>query len=339
MKISFVTFGRIAAGADGRATSDAASARYRVLIPGEQLAHQGHVVEVHSVDDAFWKERRFAHIGGDAVVFSKSFDARNEQLARALRQQGRKVLFDICDNHFHDARLGPHYLQMAALADELVVATQTMAEAVAQATGRTSVVIGDPVEGARCAPRFAPAVSHVDALWFGHPVNLDPLFAVLPELAKVGERRELRLELVTKLVPGLAEHLAEWNRQFHGALKLSLTPWSLATLAQRLERCDVVLIPSFETHKKNVKSPNRLVETIWAGRLAIAYPLPSYMEFASFARIDKDVPAALLAALESPHEYTERIASGQRHISATLLPAQIAARWGAVLKGVLSSGL
>ena len=46
--------------------------------------------------------------------------------------------------------------------------------------------------------------------------------------------------------------------------------WSLDAQWRRLRACDAVIIPSLQDSIKQVKSANRMVEALWAGRPAVA---------------------------------------------------------------------
>jgi glycosyltransferase involved in cell wall biosynthesis len=143
----------------------------------------------------------------------------------------------------------------------------------------------------------------------------------------------LQLTVVTAPVPALLAELARWNREAAPAMTVQFTAWSLAETQRQLAGCDLVIIPSLDNERKNVKSPNRLTETIWAGRLAVAYPIPSYMEFAAFAHIATDLEAALSEVLATPGSHAERIAAGQQYIAGHYSHEAIGRRWEAIFQG------
>ncbi len=327
MKVTYLSFGQIYTEPGGRLTSDTASTRYRVLLPAEYLAGKGHQVQVVSTNEAFWRDGSYTKIAGDAVVFGKSFDGRNEQLAAALRRAARRVHFDICDNHFDHPQFGGHFRRMIDLADAVVASTLAMAEIVRSSCGRESCLIGDPVENTQGTARFEPATPGARLLWFGHPVNLDTLLAVVADLQRAARQHPLELTVVSAAVPGLADEVERWNRAAGTGFRARFVSWSKAELGRQLAECDTVIIPSSASSTKGVKSPNRLTESIWAGRLAIAYPVPSYMEFAAYAEIATDIAASLLAALDTPAGYTARIAAGQDYVAKHYSTRAIGDRW------------
>src|SRR6187397_2996397 len=77
-----------------------ASFRYRVLKPIEALQRRGHSVELFSDD------RMLEY---DQVIFSKSYAQHEQKLARRLREAGKTVVLDLCDNHFYNPNGLPSY--------------------------------------------------------------------------------------------------------------------------------------------------------------------------------------------------------------------------------------
>ena len=91
-------------------------------------------------------------------------------------------------------------------------------------------------------------------------------------------------------------------------------------------------MPSLPSVKKLVKSPNRAVEGIRAGRLVLAYPLPAYQELAPGLWLGDDMAAGIRAALADPHAALETITAGQSIVARRFAPQRIAQRWEAVLE-------
>src|SRR5687768_8164761 len=134
-------------------TSDLASARYRVLIPAQQLTRMGHQVQVATKGPAGWSEE-VKQAACDVLVVSKNLDPSGDDLAATMKARGVRVVVDYCDDHFDNPDLGAHQRSLAAIADDIVASTDAMAESIRRHTGGESTVITDPVEGPRAAPRF-----------------------------------------------------------------------------------------------------------------------------------------------------------------------------------------
>lgn len=88
------------------------------------------------------------------------------------------------------------------------------------------------------------------------------------------------------------------------------------------------MIPSLpNAPDKLVKSPNRIVESLWAGRCVVANPLPAYLPFSEWAFIDDSVERGLERALEAQESIVERVRAAQAYIADAHSPAKIGEQW------------
>lgn len=326
MKVTYITFAPVYQ-KDGVITSDLASARYRVILPANQLTRVGHQVEIRTIPPSGWTLALAKTISADCVIFSKSFHESNEMLAESLLARGVRVLLDLCDNHFENPQFGPHQKKMVQLASGIIASTDKMAEVIKKHTGKDSTVIGDPVEGRRSEPAFEPRLPFLKTAWFGHPSNLQSLIKIMPELQQFSGYVPLLLKVVTSPSEGLNEHLQQLIPVSAGRLKIELVPWSVNATWQALEETDIVLIPSLDDEKKAVKSPNRLAESLWAGRFVVAHPIPAYSPFAEAAWIGASIAEGLHFALANPEQVVRKITCGQQLVSARLSGYHIGQLW------------
>jgi SAM-dependent methyltransferase len=295
-------------------TSDLASARYRVLIPAQQLARLGHAAQIGTPGPLGYPDAvKQAEV--DVLVISKSFDPANEALAHAMKARGVRVLVDFCDDHFEHPLYGAHFRNLAALADAVVVSTPAMAASVKAHSGRESTVVTDPVEGPRGVPRFSPRLPALRVLWFGHHANLNGLTARAAELHALGARFPVHLSVVTTDLPHAASIVAGLAAGQEGRVRAELVPWSPEATWKALAHCDLVWIPIEDVAQKAVKSPNRLVEALWAGRAVVADAMPAYEPFVGVVPVGTGLVAGVLALLEDRAGVESRIAQAQRRIA------------------------
>jgi len=320
------------------ARSPVASDRLRVALPARALAPLG-------VDSTFCALEPGVPPPGvaayDAVVIGKfSSPARGGaprvawwlDFARSVLDAGRRLVVDVSDHPFE--RAGPQvafYQRTLPECSAVSVPSEWLARAIANACGAAPRVVADPYEGPLAAPRFAPA-DPVRLLWFGHVLNLHYLKALLPGLIALSEERALALEVVTGEVQGIETAFERLTRKHAPRFAAGYAHWSLEAMPQALARSDAVLIPSDATDEKKAgASANRLVETLVAGRLAVASPLEAYRPYADCAVLEADLVTGLRAAWRAPQEMARRIERGQRRVAERHAPEVIARQWLAVL--------
>jgi len=354
---------------DPNLQSAAASVRYRQLLPCRYLATRG--VEsffLHSED--FARESNLLLDDVEAVVFSKlmSPDVKlfkehadfNLQIARNAKGQGKTILVDICDNHFGHPEYGPYHLEIVRLGDQIIASTERMAEIIYDRTGRSAMVIEDPVEGAQQPARFNPNLStyrgwwhhlwhrpkKIDAmpgrlrlLWFGHNSNLDTISNFLPNLVQLASDIPLALEIMTGAGYGAEMLCANVHKKYGAHLSCEFREWSLENLKSSLSHCDLVVLPSdTESDRKQVKSANRLVESLWAGRHVVASPIPAYQPFQEWAWVSEDLCTGIRSALRHPDIVLDQIKHAQQYIAENFSLDVIGNKWFTALHNPEKTG-
>ena len=325
-----------------------ASMRFRIGMPARALAALGCQSAFIGLDTPAVLEH-LAPDRVDAVVFSKlstplgpTFDAfRAAYLGTAdhARARGLPVLVDLVDNVFATGR-GEFFAQLLARADAVSVASETLAEACRGRVPLPIHVVADPVEGERRPPRFGPpretlrsrlGLGRADPrplrlLWYGGQYrNFLDLAALCPALSRFAEAQPVELAIVMSRDERISRELesARWT-----GLAARFVEWSLAAVAEELERCDLVLLPAdLQDEMRAAASPNRLTRALWAGRAVAASPLPSYLEFRDAALLGADLADAIRWALAHPAEVIDRIEAAQRIIATRYSPEMIGRRW------------
>jgi hypothetical protein len=246
-------------------------------------------------------------------------------ICRVVKARGKKLVVDVCDNPL--PRPGPiptFYTEAMAIANAVAVNSERMAELMEGHCRRPPLIIEDALLSPMQPPKFAPTTP-LRVLWFGHPMNVEYLNPSLHGLRLLAEQRPLKLILVTLDGCGVKE----WTQKVSApGFSASFVPFSIEAQAIALQHCDVVLIPSDPGDMmKAGASSNRLVETINAGRLAVASPLPSYLPFADGAWIGKNLPSAIAWSLEHPSIIVDGIKRGQELIRGRFTPEKIGKEW------------
>ena len=329
MRILFVTMAPLEQGPAGP-TSRFASARYRVLLPAQQLDRLGHQVGIATLPPGP-VPADLMQSQWDVLVFSKSFRPEHEPLADAMRGRGTKIVADYCDDHFGNRDFGEWYTRLARTADVVVASTPAMAEAVRRHAGRDAVVITDPVEGRRAPPAFAPRLPRLRMLWFGNTNNLMSIVERLGELRELAAQVPFDLTILTEPGPAVQSLIEDVVRQDAARISGRVAPWSIEGAWKALEECDLVWIPVAGGERYSVKSPNRLVESLWAGRFVVADAMPAYEPYADVASVGAGLVKGVMDALADPSGVLRRIADAQRRIARDHSAFEVGRGWARAL--------
>lgn len=315
-------------GADGP-TARLASTRLRLLVALRALNAAGHTARLvaNTTPEHVAASRIFA--AADLILVGKVFQDYGD-LLRQARAAGRTVCLDVTDDLERYAPLAP-MRELVELADAATVASDGLARLVAGWTGGRLPValIADPFEGAISPPGGRPDRTPLRLLWFGSPANLRHLNAHMPGLAALAGRCPLELTIVSTGAEVLA---ARYGAERDGALRLRFVEWSPQDQARELSDTDLVLLPGDLEADSGLKSANRLIAAIAAGRFCVASPIPSYRPLRDCAVLADDMAAGIEEARSMPaarlHDAVRR---GQALIGRDYSPEVIGRRWVEVL--------
>ena len=329
MHILFVSMAAVEQGPAGP-TSQFASTRYRVLMPAAQLDRLGHTVQIATLPPGPVPPA-FLQLPCDVLVFSKSFRPEHEPLVEAMRARGVRIVADYCDDHFNHPQLGAWQAKLARGADQVVASTTAMADVIRHHTGREAIVITDPVEGRRALPRFEPRLPALRLLWFGYLGNTPGIAAHLGEVRALAARIPVHLTIVTTPDAAVDRLLAELVAQDPARISGTVVPWSTEATWQALAACDAVWIPVFDSPANAVKSPNRLIESIWAGRYVVADPIASYRNYTDFVAVGTGLEEGIMRALADPGRVEAGLREAQRVVARDHSSFEVGRRWAAAL--------
>jgi glycosyltransferase involved in cell wall biosynthesis len=325
MRVSWITFAEAYLDKSGTLTSDLASLRYRVLAALRRIKADHHTARIIAVTRPATEEQISAAEASDVVVFSKSFLPSNEELLRRVKAKGAVTIFDVCDNHYDHPDYSPHYRAMSATADQVVCNTEEMALAARPYCRRPPVVIQDPYEG--LGGRFAGLPDNPKLLWFGHPSNFDSLQGCLTDLVIYARTRPLSLQVLSQITPKLEAFGNDMSQRHAPSFSLAFQPWSLDKQWEALAACDAVIIPSLQDERKQVKSANRMIEALWAGKPVVAQPMPAYTPFGQWMPIRSRISEGLEQLMTEREQIASRILAAQSFIADQYSPAVIGAQW------------
>lgn len=316
----------VADGVGDNFSAHLASRRYTAIIPAQLLG--GHVVAYDP--EAMAPDEFLDRYKPRTLIFTKAFDWRFVELTKAAQKSGIKAMATVVDWHFER----DYNRALFEISDQLVVQTAEMAKTVEDIIGRKPVIIEEPYEGRRNSPRFSPG-EVVKLLWYGSNNNLDGLEHCMHQLARL-EGYRFRLVVVCE-TPSAAQETLSRIPEAHSEIKCLIGQWTPDFQDQATEDADLILIPNINAKEKRVKGHNRLVAAIHGGRLALASPLPQYLELKDFCWCGEDMAEGIEWAREHGLEAETRIKKGQQYIDKRFSPNAVAARWAEEIQSLLAA--
>jgi hypothetical protein len=335
-----------------------ASTRIRCLNPLRELNARGYPVELFNAQRSD---------GYRAVVYSKLYGEAEVQEATRLKNSGARIIFDLCDNHFHSPGNGAfeehartQIRRMMSIADHLVASTAALAEVMRTESGtsRDVEVIGDAVEATIDAAQQG-AASHVlsrfdlgrlrhwlqagkarnrtHLVWYGvhggpnAPHGMLDLLGIRAVLESANRTHGVSLTVISN---------SRWKYlKTIRALDLPTfyMPWRPESFIEALRLHNLAVLPVSDNPFTRCKSNNRLALALSSGLPVVADSIPSYLEFANMCSLD-DWQNGLTRYIESRDLREQHVREGQAMIVRRWSLTKIATDWQVFFDRVLQSG-
>ena len=313
------------------------SARLRSLLPVEALRRVG-------VDASIVPRE---HAGAfDCVVFQKAYRPDHYEYAERLADQGVKLVFDLCDEHFYNPDGNPELAERAQrlramidLVDVVSVSVPTLADVVQRPRVH---VVDDALEEtrvsapARWLARRRRSNGRLRLVWFGHagtehtPAGIPHLGALVPELERLDRVRPIQLTVIS-------DSEAMFDRHVKGAsFPTRYVRWTERGFGRRVVGSDVCVLPIQVNPYTVQKTNNRVRTALLLGVPVVTTEIPSYREFAEWIAFD-DWTANILRIADDPERARADVDAACAYIRATYTPERLVSQWGAVLRDALTS--
>jgi len=332
-RILLITDDVVFNGPDGP-TARLASTRLRLLVALEALNAAGHQARLvaNTTPQHILHDHEFAK--ADCILFGKVFHDYRE-LAVAARSAGKTTCVDVTDDLQRYRLLAP-MRALVDVVDSVTVPSDELGRLVGEWTGHRLPVmrIVDPLEHAPARPGGDPCRAPLRLLWFGSPTNARHLLPQAPGLAGLAERRPIELAIVSTGERAFDGLLDRYHFSRGMKLQVRFVEWSPDAQRRELDHCDLVALPGDIEADSGLKSANRLITAIAAGRLAVASPLPSYRPFANHALLVDDMADGIEMARAMPVERHHAVLlAGQALIERDYARAVIGRHWVEALAG------
>jgi len=319
-----------------------ASTRIRCLNPLKELQRQGYQAELYS--DSQMDEY-------DIVVFLKAYSENDINLAVDLKQEGKIVIFDICDNHFlMNSERVTRLKRMFELADHWVTSTPALAAIIrANIDGdqKPIHIIEDAVEESLIAPvmnissrikarwnldrlsRFLNSQANCASthlVWFGtHQgsykdsglVHVNKLKCLLEEL---NIQHKLTLTVISNSREAFENIFSDWS------IPAFYLDWNPYSFFRAMQLHSIAVIPIERNEFTKVKTNNRVVLSLQLGLGVVADSIDSYKEFSDCIVLD-DWENGLAQYITHPEIVGEHVRLGKKIIAQHYSLPVIASAW------------
>ena len=324
-----------------------ASVRMRTALLMPMLARQG-------IASEWFRQENLQRYR--CVVVRKRYDDATLQLLRRFKQQGGRLVLDLCDNDFAPRSQQPKHLhevdnlrQLAGWADAIVASSEPLAQIVAQEcpAARSLYVIGEVPDDPSIAGvsllertwarwvlareqarlnRVAPT-GVTRLVWFGiaskrrqRGSGMGELAAIVPMLVELNRTFPLHLTVISDNARRFREEIAPLMPSSR------YIAWRPSTIETLLRWQHIALIPSGPEAAAACKSDNRVVTALRAGLAVVADPVPSYLPHGDVTRIGP-MEAGLRHYLEQPDQRIADAARGQARVTQSGHAERVIAQW------------
>ena len=246
-------------------------------------------MRVFEIADALTKhygiKNYLGHIpsGVNAFVAQKVCSKRVLDVANALKANGARTVFDLCDPHWlikDDilAARGWDVIRAINEFDHIIAPSNEMGRLLHRDfTGKLSISVipeGFDFDTGSYKPRVhSENGEYLTVGWIGIGTALGDIMGIMPQLAKFHATKH---KIILRLITGLSKNSPHIS---YPGLPIEYVPWTMAGFHAALSGCDLVVIPIVLRPYKVGKSVNRLALCMAMGVPAVVSPLDSYTEY------------------------------------------------------------
>jgi hypothetical protein len=254
-----------------------------------------------------------------------------------LRAAGKCVVVDVCDDVWRYSGVLATTWESAGRAHAITVPTRWLKDSLQPKTDIPIHIVPDAVEGLPGPIRLPSPEGPLRLFWYGWQHKVSALRRHIDRLrafAKV--ERPVELTVMTNMDP-VFDELADLLAAGGGALSVTGVPWSMDGFGAAMDATDIALIPFDRAIDFSGRSPLKLMQALWQGRLAVSEDLDSYPDFARFGVLHGDIVDGIRALLADPEGARIGLAKAQRYIRDTYVPPVLARRWQATLGEIVDT--
>ncbi|MDF1794178.1 MAG: hypothetical protein P1U88_19855 [Thalassobaculaceae bacterium] len=257
-------------------------------------------------------------------------------LVDALLAAGKCVVTDVCDDVSRYEGLLARSWENARKAAAITVPTRWLADRLGPLTDRPIHLVHDAVEGPPHRIRGPAPDGPLHLFWYGWQHKVGVVQRRLDRLrAYAHRRRPIELTVMSDLY-GIRDEMATVLAAGDDRLTIRGEHWSMEGFDAEMARADIALIPFDTKIDFSGRSPLKLMQALWQGRLAVSEDLESYPDFAPFGVLHGDIVDGIDHMTADPDRALADLSRAQHYIRDTYMPSVLAHRWQAVLGEILT---
>ena len=300
-----------------------ASYRFRATIPLKGMRPKDGII-------SHIEEAKQNHL----VVLAKKSNPKDIQY---LKERNIKCVYDICDNKWRKSASGqwvekviwPHN-EMCKQADALVTTCDGMRELVKNNIGRNSFIVNDPYEYEKTEPSFS-FKNKIIIFNFGNSKHFSRVNwkEIINKFEDINADFEIHCML---------DRTKKYIEQYRTTEKLYLHEYNYDKQKEMMRICDIIFLPVLAQTQEQftdlkVKSPNRVIDSIQAGKPVITNisvqsyrPFKNYVEFA-YPDYDGYARSFKVILNKKKTEIVSSLKAGQNYIELNHSPEVIGKQW------------
>lgn len=318
-------------------SANIASIRLRCLYPIQHLKLLG--IESELFD--------YANIENyHTIIFVKAYSAEDIVLAEKLKEKGKQIIFDICDNHSAINMDDIQYIdkvnrlnKMLSIADKVTVPTHELGVLL---KAQNFLVVPDALENISPSFPISPlAIKNnlsriwkqvfnqkppLRLIWFGNAGDESPrngmhdLKHIENDLLAVKSKTPFRLDVLSNCE-------TTFNKLFSSSsIDIHFHKWNPKKFRTLMYHADICLIPVTKNSITQGKSANRVITSLLLNTPVIADSIASYQAFKPFIHTGSWAQNIISISQNSAKE-KQRVLLGKDFIFEKYTPENIAKQW------------
>lgn len=251
-----------------------------------------------------------------------------EQVSR-IKSAGGKLVVDYTDHHLagNDIRT-KWYQHILGQVDGFVVPSEKMADNARQYWSGPIWLVPEPIEIPIMSPAPSAPQGPIRALWFGHNSNLPYLYRFIQR--EMHHCPPMSVKILTNFLD--QNVLKSVIATAPSSAAFSIGKWSIASMLQAAQTCDVALIPSDRSDpRKNGAGSNRLTTALALGLVPVVEMIDSYRPFSSYC-IDLSDHAALRGLRDQIDSMKQHVLQAQGSVVQDYTSERVGPRWVSIVK-------